>query len=144
MMPDKQLKRLARRERQRLHSGIGYRNAHSRRALTGARSACRSQHDALISTLHPSGGNPSWSIPMRKTILAAATALSLGMTGAAIAQCLPPGLREHYGTQAFTDHSHDRTVHFLGKGTVFARVFGHSDSGQPVADKATATSAKGD
>jgi hypothetical protein len=80
---------------------------------------------------------------MRKTILAAAATLTLGMTGAASAQGLPPGLRTEYGTQAFTDHSHDQAVHFLGKGTVFAKVFGHSDSGQPVADRATTTSAKG-
>jgi hypothetical protein len=34
---------------------------------------------------------------------------------------------EVYGSEAFTDHSHDPEVHFLGKNTVFGRLFGHSN-----------------
>jgi hypothetical protein len=86
---------------------------------------------------------------MRTMILAAFAALSLG-TGAAFAHGGPggggaPGLSgaTNYGSTAFADHSNDPEVHFLGKGTVFGRMFGHSDSDHGVADRTAATSAKG-
>lgn len=72
---------------------------------------------------------------MNKMVIAAVTAIGLGMSVAAFAQGVPPNAIEHYGTLAFTDHSHDPQVHFLGKGTVFARIFGHSGNSQPVVDR---------
>jgi hypothetical protein len=79
---------------------------------------------------------------MKKTLIAAFTVLSLG-TGSAFAQGLPPGVAApSYGTYAFTDHSNEPQVHFLGQGTVFGRLFGHSDNNQAAANKTDATPAK--
>jgi hypothetical protein len=72
---------------------------------------------------------------MKKIVLAAVAVASLGMSGAAFAQAVPQHLVEQYGTQAFSDHHNDQSVQFLGKGTVFGRLFGHSESGQPTVDK---------
>lgn len=80
---------------------------------------------------------------MKKTLIAAFTVLSLG-TGSAFAQGLPAGSTPPvYGTYAFTDHRNDPQVHFLGQGTVFGRLFGHSDNSQAVASKAAVTPLKG-
>jgi hypothetical protein len=80
---------------------------------------------------------------MTKTILAAVAALGLG-AGAAYAQGVPPGATPPaYGSQAFSDHSNEPQVHFLGKGTVFGKIFHHSDSDQGVASRTTATSNQG-
>jgi hypothetical protein len=77
---------------------------------------------------------------MKKSLLAVFSVLGLGV-GSAFAQGLPAGARPpSYGTYAFTDHRNDPQVHFLGQGTVFAKIFGHSDSDQTVASR---TAAKG-
>ena len=73
---------------------------------------------------------------MNKTVFAVVAAVGLGMSGAALAQGVPQHLVEQYGTQAFSDYHSDPSVQFLGKGTVFGRLFGHSDSGHATADKA--------
>ncbi len=80
---------------------------------------------------------------MKKTILAAVAALSLGMSAAAVAQPGSGTTPPVYGTYAFTDHRNNSQVQFLGQGTVFGRLFGHSDNGQGVAEKTSATPAKG-
>lgn len=72
---------------------------------------------------------------MNKIVLAAVAAVGLGMSGAAFAQGVPSQLVEHYGTQAFSDHHNDQSVQFLGKGTVFGRLFGHSGNGPGTVDK---------
>lgn len=79
---------------------------------------------------------------MKNIALAALAVLSLGV-GSAFAQAPAGTTPMNYGPQAFADHSNDPQVHFLGKGTVFARIFGHSDKGQAVADKTAATPANG-
>jgi hypothetical protein len=86
--------------------------------------------------------------PMKAMIVAAAAALSLTV-GAAYAQGVPAGgdfQAPVYGSQAFSDHRNEPVVHFLGQGTVFAKIFGHSNSDQAAADRTAelkATSAKG-
>ena len=83
---------------------------------------------------------------MNKIALAAIVAVGLGMSGAAFAQGVPPYQVEQYGTQAFADHHNDPSVQFLGKGTVFGRLFGHSEDGHGTVDKAAnqgATSGSG-
>ncbi len=79
---------------------------------------------------------------MKKMILAAVAALSLATGAAAFAQ---PGSNaaSHpgYYTYADTDHRSYPPVHFLGQGTVFAKIFCHSNGGQ--ANKTDATPAKG-
>jgi hypothetical protein len=83
--------------------------------------------------------------PMKAMIVAAAAALSLGI-GAAYAQGLPAGsVPPVYGSQAFSDHRNDKEVHFLGQGTVFAKIFGHSNDQAPTDRTAElkVTSAKG-
>jgi hypothetical protein len=79
---------------------------------------------------------------MKTMILAAFAALILGVGsayaaggGGAPAGWEPPV----YGAQAFSDHRNQPVVHFLGKDTVFGKLFNHSDD--QVA--AAATSAKG-
>ena len=80
---------------------------------------------------------------MKKTLIAAFTMLSVGV-GSAFAQGVPVGSTPPvYGTYAFTDHHNDPQVHFLGQGTVFGRLFGHSDNSQAAANKTVATPAKG-
>ena len=75
---------------------------------------------------------------MKKILIAAVTALSLG-GGAAFAQGVPTGTATPvYGSQGFTDHSHDPEVHFLGAGTAVGRMLGHTDDDHAVA--ATTTS----
>ncbi len=78
---------------------------------------------------------------METTIVAAAVALSLGV-GSAFAQGVPAGgayEAPNYGSQAFSNHQGEAQTHFLGQGTVFGKLFGHSNS-----DQATAkTPAKG-
>ncbi len=74
---------------------------------------------------------------MKTMILAAAAALSLS-AGAAYAQGVPAGGDFHapvYGSQAFSDHPDENHTVFLGKGTVFGRIFGHSENSQVTADK---------
>jgi hypothetical protein len=72
---------------------------------------------------------------MKKMVLAAAGALTLGLSAAAFAQGVHPGAEElQYGTQAFSGHCNHPVAHFLGKGTVFAKIFGHAESGHPAAD----------
>jgi len=86
-----------------------------------------------------------WRVPMKTMIIAAFSVLSLGVS-AASAQGLPAsGVTPVYGSRAFSNHSEPQ-VHFLGNGTVFAKLFGHSQSGQAVTDKTAelkTTSAKG-
>jgi hypothetical protein len=85
---------------------------------------------------------------MKTMILAAVATLSLAV-GAAYAQGVPAGgdfQAPIYGSQAFSDHRNDKEVHFLGQGTVFAKIFGHSHSDQVAADRTAplkATSARG-
>jgi hypothetical protein len=82
---------------------------------------------------------------MKTMIFAAVAVISLGDASAyaggigAGSNVSPPV----YASQAFSDHSRDPEVHFLGQGTVFAKIFGHSDSDQAVAAKAATTSVKG-
>ena len=81
---------------------------------------------------------------MKTMILAAAAALSLG-AGAAYAQGVPAGGDFHapvYGSQAFSDHPEENHTVFLGKGTVFGRIFGHSENSQVAASK-TGAAVKG-
>ncbi len=82
---------------------------------------------------------------MKTMIFAAFAVLSLG-AGAASAQGLPAsGVTPVYGSQAFSNHSEPQ-VHFLGKGTVFAKLFGGSQSDQAVTEKTAelkTTTAKG-
>ena len=80
---------------------------------------------------------------MKMTILAAVAALSLGTSVAAFAQPPAGTTPPAYGSSAFTDHSTEPQVHFLGQGTVFGRLFGHSDNSQAAANKTDATPAKG-
>jgi hypothetical protein len=63
---------------------------------------------------------------MKKIILVASAVLSLGM-GPALAQGLPPGLVV-YGSQASSNHP-PKT------GTIFSKIFGHSQSSQAAADR---------
>jgi hypothetical protein len=79
---------------------------------------------------------------MKMMVLAAAAALSLGTSVAAFAQPPAGTTPENYGASAFSDHRNEPQVHFLGKGTVFARIFGHSqsDQTQATANKPAATS----
>ena len=80
---------------------------------------------------------------MKKSLLAVFSVLGLGV-GSAFAQGLPAGARPpSYGTYAFTDHRNDPQVHFLGQGTVFGRLFGHSNNRQVAANKTDAAPAKG-
>jgi hypothetical protein len=84
-----------------------------------------------------------WRISMKKTLLAVFTVLSLG-TGSAFAQGLPAGSTPPvYGKYAFTNHVNDPQVHLLGQGTVFGRLFGHSNNRQVAANKTDAAPAKG-
>jgi hypothetical protein len=80
---------------------------------------------------------------MKKMLLAAVTALTLGTSVAAFAQPPAGTTPPAYGSSAFTDHRSDPQVHFLGQGTVFARIFGHPDDSHKVADKTAPTSANG-
>ena len=65
---------------------------------------------------------------MKTIILAAVATLSLGV-GAAFAQGAPPGYEPPvYGAQAFSDHSKDPQVHFLGPNTVLGKLFNHNTS----------------
>jgi hypothetical protein len=84
-----------------------------------------------------------WRIPMKQMVLAAVAALSLGTSVAAFAQPPAGTTPPDYGASAFTDHRNQPQVHFLGKGTVFARIFGHSKTDHAVANKTAATSASG-
>jgi hypothetical protein len=87
----------------------------------------------------------TWRIPMKTTMLAAFATLGLGVA-AANAQGLGAGaVPPVYGSQAFTQHNEPQ-AHFLGQGTVFAKLFGHSQNDQAAANKAAelkTTSAKG-
>lgn len=80
---------------------------------------------------------------MNRIILAVATLLSLTTGAAAFAQ---PGAiaasHPGYWTDTSSDQSSYPQTHFLGQGTVFARIFGHSNSDR-VADKPAAKSANG-
>jgi hypothetical protein len=81
---------------------------------------------------------------MKAMLLAAAAVVSLGAS--ANAQGIGAGSNVSppvYGSQAFTDHSHDPEVHFLGKGTVFAKIFGRSDDSSAVAQRPVNPSAHG-
>jgi hypothetical protein len=70
---------------------------------------------------------------MKTMILAAIATLSLGV-GAAFAQGVPAGFQEpHYGAQAFTDHSKDAQVQFLGPNTVLGKMFNYSSDNNRVA-----------
>lgn len=80
---------------------------------------------------------------MKNAVLAAVAALSLGISGAAFAQPPAGSTPQAYGSSAFTDHRNDPQVHFLGQGTVFGRLFSHSDNSQAAANKTVATPAKG-
>jgi hypothetical protein len=80
---------------------------------------------------------------MNKIILAAVAALSLGTSVAAFAQPPAGTTPQDYGSSAFSDHRNEPQVHFLGQGTVFGRLFSHTDNGQAAANKAAATPAKG-
>lgn len=81
---------------------------------------------------------------MKKIVLAAVTALSLTTSVAAFAQ---PGAaaasHPGYWTNTSSDQRTYPQTHFLGQGTVFGRLFGHSNGGHAVADKTPATSASG-
>jgi hypothetical protein len=79
---------------------------------------------------------------MKKIILAALAALSLGTTVAAFAQPPAGTTPPAYGSSAFTDHSTEPQVHFLGQGTVFGRLFGHSNNNQAAANKTDAAPAR--
>jgi hypothetical protein len=64
---------------------------------------------------------------MKTMLLAAVAALGLGI-GAAYAAGGPPGFEPQvYGSRAFSDHSHEAQVHFLGKNTVLGKMF-HRDT----------------
>jgi hypothetical protein len=66
------------------------------------------------------------NIPMKTMILAAVATLSVGV-GAAFAQGAPAGFEpQRYGAQAYTDHSKDAQVQFLGPNTVLGKRFNHS------------------
>jgi hypothetical protein len=80
-----------------------------------------------------------WKIPMRNMILAAAAVFSLA-TGSAFAQGYPLSLPDT--SRPFSEHRNE-TFHFLGQDTVVGRLFNHSNSERPVADKAAASSTKG-
>src|ERR1700761_28706 len=102
----------------------------------GARGHMRSHRSRTLARLQMG------AFTMKTTILAAFAALSLGV-GAAYAQGVPAGgdfVPPAYGQQAFSDHHNDPVVHFLGKGTVFGKIFDHSNSDQATVSK---TSAKG-
>ncbi len=74
-----------------------------------------------------------WGIPVKAMSLTAFAVLSLNV-GTAFAQGLPAGtVPPVYGAQAFSDHTRP-VLHFLGDGTVFAKLFGHSRGGQAAAD----------
>ena len=79
---------------------------------------------------------------MKMTLLAAVAALSLGTSVAAFAQPPAGTTPTAYGSSAFADHSNEPQVHFLGQGTVFGRLFGHSDNNQTAANKTDVTPAK--
>jgi hypothetical protein len=73
---------------------------------------------------------------MKTMILAAFAALSLGV-GSAYAAGGPPRFEPTvYGSQAFTDHSHDVATQFLGPNTVLGKIF-HSNSNQVAAAPST-------
>jgi hypothetical protein len=74
---------------------------------------------------------------MKTMILAAVASLSLGV-GAAFAQGAPAGYQPPaYGAQAFTDHSKDAQVQFLGPNTVLGKMFNHSSDNNRVATNAS-------
>jgi hypothetical protein len=74
---------------------------------------------------------------MKTMILAAVAALSLG-AGAAYAAGGPVGYQTPvYGSQAFTDHSNEAQVHFLGRDTVLGKVLSRSNSDQVAATPST-------
>lgn len=78
---------------------------------------------------------------MKKMVLVAVTAVSLGASAVAFAQPPAGTTPPNYGASAFTDHRNQPQVHFLGKGTVFARIFGHSSDDHVAADKTATPSA---
>ncbi len=80
---------------------------------------------------------------MKKMILAAVAALSLGSSVVAFAQPPAGTTPQYYGGYAASGQRNEPQVHFLGQGTVFGRLFGHSDNGQALANKTAATPAKG-
>ena len=75
--------------------------------------------------------------------LAAVAALSLGVGSAyAAGGSAPAGYQEpHYGAAAFSDHSTQAQVQFLGPNTVLGKMFNYSSNSDRVA--VAATSAKG-
>jgi hypothetical protein len=77
---------------------------------------------------------------MKTMIIAAVAALSLG-TGAAFAAGGPVGFdaAPAYGSQAFSDHSKDAQVEFLGRGTVLGKMFHSSTDNNNQATVSTAT-----
>jgi hypothetical protein len=104
--------------------------------------ATRIPHIAVIEAGHLARLRDG-EFPMKKTILAAIAALSLGTSAVAFAQPPAGSTPEYYGGYASADHRNEPQVHFLGQGTVFGRLFGHSDNGQAVANKTAVTPAKG-
>jgi hypothetical protein len=81
---------------------------------------------------------------MKKIVLAAATALTLTTSVAAFAQ--PGGAAAShpgYWTDTSSDQRSYPQTHFLGQGTVFGRIFGHSNSDHAAAEKTPPASASG-
>jgi hypothetical protein len=77
------------------------------------------------------------SLPMKTMILAAVGVLSVGV-GTVFAQGAPLGFEPPaYSAHAFTDHSKDAQVQFLGPNTVLGKMFNHSSDSNRVATNAS-------
>jgi hypothetical protein len=66
---------------------------------------------------------------MKTLVIAAVAALSLSAASADAAGGVAGGnsVPNVYGSQAFVDHSNEPQAQFLGKNTVFGRLFGHGE-----------------